>query len=110
VVHWADGGGTELDNLVLLCRRHHRAVHEGGFRVEVAGRGEVQFFRPGGARMEQAPVAPTLASNSVERLRGGNPNGIGPWTPTPDWYGERLDLDWAIYSLRGFDLTPRGPT
>jgi hypothetical protein len=101
VVHWADGGGTELDNLVLLCRRHHRAVHEGGFRVEVAGRGEVQFFRPGGARMEQAPVAPTLASNSVERLRGGNPNGIGPWTPTPAWYGERLDLDWAIYSLRG---------
>jgi hypothetical protein len=29
-VHWADGGPTALDNLVLLCRRHHRAVHEGG--------------------------------------------------------------------------------
>lgn len=28
--HWADGGLTNLDNLVLLCRRHHRAVHEGG--------------------------------------------------------------------------------
>jgi hypothetical protein len=26
--HWADGGATRLDNLVLLCRRHHRAVHE----------------------------------------------------------------------------------
>ena len=31
VQHWADGGATRLDNLVLLCRRHHRAVHEGGF-------------------------------------------------------------------------------
>ena len=29
VVHWADGGATALDNLVLLCRRHHRMAHEG---------------------------------------------------------------------------------
>jgi hypothetical protein len=31
VEHWAHGGATRLDNLLLLCRRHHRAVHEGGF-------------------------------------------------------------------------------
>jgi Domain of unknown function (DUF222)/HNH endonuclease len=30
VWHWADGGPTDLENLVLLCRAHHRAVHEGG--------------------------------------------------------------------------------
>jgi hypothetical protein len=35
VKHWADGGETRLGNLVLLCRRHHRAVHEEGFRVEI---------------------------------------------------------------------------
>lgn len=29
VVHWADGGPTNPDNLMLLCRRHHTAVHEG---------------------------------------------------------------------------------
>jgi 5-methylcytosine-specific restriction endonuclease McrA len=34
VVHWADGGANSLSNLVLLCRRHHRAVHEGfGLRM-----------------------------------------------------------------------------
>jgi hypothetical protein len=31
VVHWADGGRKELRNVVLLCRPHHRLVHEGGF-------------------------------------------------------------------------------
>jgi hypothetical protein len=29
VRHWSDGGTTSLDNLVLLCRQHHRTVHEG---------------------------------------------------------------------------------
>ena len=33
VEHWADGGETRLQNLVLACRFHHRALHEGGFRV-----------------------------------------------------------------------------
>jgi hypothetical protein len=33
ITHWADGGPTELTNLLLLCRRHHRFVHEKGWRV-----------------------------------------------------------------------------
>ncbi|MDQ1430471.1 MAG: hypothetical protein QOF40_1073 [Actinomycetota bacterium] len=33
VVHWLDGGETNEDNLVLLCRRHHAATHEGGWRL-----------------------------------------------------------------------------
>jgi Domain of unknown function (DUF222)/HNH endonuclease len=35
IIHWADGGTTELDNLVSLCRRHHRRVHEQGWSVHV---------------------------------------------------------------------------
>jgi len=31
VRHWAQGGPTTLSNLALLCRRHHRAVHEEGY-------------------------------------------------------------------------------
>ena len=33
IVHWSEGGETKLDNLILLCRRHQRLVHEYGFRV-----------------------------------------------------------------------------
>jgi HNH endonuclease len=34
LVHWLDGGPTDLDNLALLCRAHHRAVHEGGWQLQ----------------------------------------------------------------------------
>ena len=47
IVPWASGGETKLDNLVLLCRRHHGFVHEGGHRIETkwtGGRYEIVFF------------------------------------------------------------------
>ncbi|HEX2158646.1 MAG TPA: HNH endonuclease signature motif containing protein, partial [Actinomycetes bacterium] len=33
LVHWLDGGPTDLANLILVCRAHHRAVHEGRWRL-----------------------------------------------------------------------------
>jgi hypothetical protein len=41
--HWACGGETKLDNLVLLCSRHHRFVHEGGYSVAAQADGDVEF-------------------------------------------------------------------
>jgi hypothetical protein len=52
VVHWADGGPTALPNLVLMCRRHHRMVHQpGGFRLELCD-GRPIFRRPDGSMLE----------------------------------------------------------
>ncbi len=48
VVHWAAGGPTSLDNLRLLCRRHHRAVH-------VGRRGPRQGDEPGSSRPPPDP-------------------------------------------------------
>ena len=45
VIHWADGGETKLANLVLLCRRHHRLIHKGGFEAEIRD-GRPVFRRP----------------------------------------------------------------
>ena len=46
--HWSAGGETSLDNLLLLCSRHHRLVHEGGFRIERDYRNRWFFQRPDG--------------------------------------------------------------
>jgi hypothetical protein len=52
VVHWADGGPTAVQNLLLLCRRHHRKVHErDGFRLELLD-GRPAFRRPDGSLLE----------------------------------------------------------
>jgi hypothetical protein len=57
--HWADGGETRLANLVTLCRFHHRAVHEGGMRVERLDDGAWRFTRPNGEVLESVAYGHT---------------------------------------------------
>ncbi|WP_255361051.1 HNH endonuclease signature motif containing protein [Kutzneria sp. 744] len=38
VQHWAQGGRTSLDNLVLLCGEHHRLMHHGHWTVAIKNR------------------------------------------------------------------------
>jgi hypothetical protein len=49
LVHWAHGGDTSIDNLVLLCRHHHVLTHEGGWTI-TGSPGDLHFHRPGGLR------------------------------------------------------------
>ncbi len=53
VRHWADGGRTDLSNLALLCRRHHRMTHA-GFRIEMV-QGKPVFYRPDGSLIQDRP-------------------------------------------------------
>jgi hypothetical protein len=48
IQHWSAGGDTSLDNLMLLCSRHHRLVHEGGFCIERDFQDRWFFKRPDG--------------------------------------------------------------
>jgi hypothetical protein len=57
VKHWADGGETGLHNLVLLCRPHHRLVHEGGFGLRMV-EGRPVFERPEGSVIEEGRAPP----------------------------------------------------
>jgi HNH endonuclease len=97
--HWANGGPTRLDNLALLCRFHHRAVHEEGYRVERDSGGTLRFSTPGGRPIPDVPAPPpvppdpTQALVAVHQARGF---AIDARTGCPSWLGERLDLAWAI--------------
>ncbi len=97
--HWAHGGTTALDNLVLLCRRHHRAVHEEGFRVTVGPSGAARFLRPDGRPLPAVPPAPHWTgaplAPAAKRLQTAG-IAIDGRTATPAWRGERLDLKWAM--------------
>jgi Domain of unknown function (DUF222)/HNH endonuclease len=55
IVHWADGGPTDLDNLVLLCGYHHRVVHHGGWQVIMAADRHPQFLPPPWVDPDQTP-------------------------------------------------------
>jgi len=46
VVHWIHGGTTELDNLVLLCHRHHWMVHEGNWQIVQGDLGGILVIPP----------------------------------------------------------------
>jgi len=48
IKHWADGGETSVDNMVLLCSSHHKLVHEGGYDVQRDNEGQLFFRRPDG--------------------------------------------------------------
>jgi len=92
ITHWADGGGTSLDNLLLVCRRHHRLVHEGGIGIERGAGGAVTFLRPDGRRIETAP-----------RLTLTDPPALGVMASSrglPCWDGTRFNLAYVVDVLR----------
>jgi hypothetical protein len=60
LVHWADGGATNLDNLVLLCHAHHRLIHEGGWRTSGHPNYDLRFHDPGGRPLRTNAMPATV--------------------------------------------------
>ena len=105
VRHWAHGGVTALDNLMLLCRRHHRAVHEEGFRIARRAAEDAQFVRPDGRPFPAVPPAPNWTGAPLAPVTARldqDDIAIDPHTATPAWRGERLDIHWAVAAAAGY--------
>jgi hypothetical protein len=97
--HWAQGGPTTLSNLALLCRRHHRAVHEEGYQLDRQPDGELRFRRPDGQLLPEVPPPRELPGDPVKVLRARHDAEglvLNARTTTPGWLGERLNVGWAI--------------
>jgi hypothetical protein len=101
VVHWADGGETSLENTLLLCRYHHRLVHEEGWTIEWWGAGRPAFRDPRGSvdlagrgRPRPLPNDPVSALARQNRLRGAEPD---PWTASARWKREALIPDDVLF-------------
>ncbi|WP_420124169.1 DUF222 domain-containing protein [Nakamurella sp.] len=88
VTHWADGGPTDLGNLVLLCQRHHRAVHEDGFTLHPGPEpGRWDVHRPDGTPVPAAPAPPAVPAET-----SGGPAEHHPDSLRPDQHGEPFSL------------------
>lgn len=88
IKHWANGGETKPANLVSLCRFHHRAVHEGGFDVQILDDGALRFVRPDGEAVDR--VEPGCSQQQADA--GEMPQAGGPWK----YRGDRMDLSLAL--------------
>ena len=102
IEHWADGGETKLSNLVSLCRFHHRAVHEGGVRVERCDDGAWRFVMKSGESVSSCAPGHTRPLYTPADLANGNAERgihITPNTGSTKWTGERMDYGLAIDSL-----------
>jgi hypothetical protein len=96
IQHWANGGETKLENLVLLCSRHHRFVHESGYSVAPVAGGELEFRDPWGGPI---PYVPRPPPGDFERLVARNAAlDIGGET-CECGDGDRMDLDLTVAAL-----------
>ena len=118
IVHWADGGKTVMANMVLLCRRHHRRVHEDGYSVYSDVRGQIVFFTPKGTAFAGVPSMPELPQLPEhppdpfeELVRRNRERGITPdWrSGMPKWRRDH-DIPWKIeYAALEAVLSLGGP-
>ncbi|MBT4521281.1 MAG: DUF222 domain-containing protein [Halieaceae bacterium] len=104
VQHWSDGGETCLENLVTLCKFHHRALHNGSFSIAVTGDGESTgfgFLDQEGMELPRTYPDACCGEEALDSLREEvlADAHIDANTAVTHWAGECLDYDMAMDGL-----------
>ncbi|MBY0280392.1 DUF222 domain-containing protein, partial [Candidatus Binatia bacterium] len=96
---------TTLRNLCSLCRRHHRLVHEHGYRIEAGVGGELRFFRRDGAAVpvaDERRASFDAARDAVSIIRNAHARcglAIDASTAFPRWDGAPVDYGLAVQAV-----------
>jgi hypothetical protein len=103
-----------MHNLTLLCRRHHRLVHEGSIHVCRGTDGQVTFHQVNGRRIEPAPPLPAWRDAIMQAGDTGTHDALAPTVDrlarmgmvvdahsSPCWDGTPFNLALVIDALLG---------
>jgi hypothetical protein len=106
--HWADGGETSLDNLVTLCRYHHRQLHRGSYSIRVektAGAQQLVFSTPGGREIASSvfPQFPDVSAETLGAALAHAAPEVDAKTCVTRWGGEHCDYGMAVEALLNRD-------
>ena len=96
IEHWSQGGETKLSNLILLCGRHHRFLHEGGYSLVMLANAELEFRDPWGNPIAHVPRPPP---GDHDRLLEKNDYLEIDERTCECGDGDRMDLDLAVAAL-----------
>ena len=98
VRHWSQGGETSLDNLVSLCRRHHRLLHERGYSVRFDEEGEARFTNQYGLAIPSVPRPPPSHRDAL-RDRHRHLRLLVDGNTCKNGTGDRMDLSLAVQAI-----------
>jgi hypothetical protein len=111
VIHWAAGGPTNLDNLLMLCPYHHRFVHDHDWTLQPVdpAAGHYRFLPPGSTQahphtgtLRGVPAETPPAHDLPPMLDEPHPTALQP----PWWDGHPYNLSWTIDALAHEILDP----
>jgi hypothetical protein len=102
ILHWAQGGPTSLANLALLCRFHHRLLHEGGYDMRVE-EGRFAFRRPDGSVIPAAPATIAPKNGDIVALNIEQGTTIDSETCVTTWVGDQMNYSTGVGWLLRLD-------
>ncbi len=110
IQHWADGGETSLDNLMNMCRHHHRQLHQGVFNIHVEKasayeEAHMMFSTPSGKHIKASffpQFSQKSATTAEQALRDAAPS-VNSNTAVTQWAGENCEYPVAMDVLVQLD-------
>jgi hypothetical protein len=96
VVYWSNGGATDLDNMVLVCSRHHTLIHAQGFTLTLHPDRRLEVRTPEGVAILHHPAPPW---GDPATLAEGCARLVSAETLPPDQCTARLDLGYVVHVL-----------